>query len=293
MLLVKFPRNCVACLESYRFCSRVICSNYSTKSNNRRCSLRSRLSSEFGLSGTISSVENSSSALKKEIGRHIEPVRCLNTTAAVEMDGSLVIERVPCLKDNYSWLLHDVETGLTAVVDPAEEKPVVAALQKNGWSLSHVLNTHHHWDHTGANLALKEKYQACIVGPKADQERIPGIDVALQDGDTYALGKSHMICYDTPGHTKGHITLYFPDSRALFPGDTLFSLGCGRLFEGTPAQMWHSLSKLMVLPEDVKVYCAHEYTLSNAKFATHIDPENKALQQKTAEVEEARSKVCL
>eukprot|EP00890_Picochlorum_soloecismus_P001190 jgi/Picsp_1/2071/NSC_05536-R1_glyoxalase ii len=206
------------------------------------------------------------------------------------MNGSLVIERVPCLRDNYSWLLHDEETGFTAVVDPAEEKPVVTALQKNGWSLSHVLNTHHHWDHTGANLALKEKYQACVVGPKADQERIPGIDVALQDGDTYALGKSQMICYDTPGHTKGHITLYFPGSKALFPGDTLFSLGCGRLFEGTPSQMWHSLSKLMVLPEDVKVYCAHEYTLSNAKFASHIDPENKALQQKTAEVEEARSK---
>lgn len=239
----------------------------------------------------MSSVEkHCSSSLKKQGSRRVAPARSFNNTTAAEMNGSLLIERVPCLRDNYSWLLHDVSTGLTAVVDPAEEKPVVAALQKNGWNLSHVLNTHHHWDHTGANLALKEKYQACVVGPKADQERIPGIDVALQDGDTYALGKSQMMCYDTPGHTKGHITLYFPDSKALFPGDTLFSLGCGRLFEGTPAQMWHSLSKLMVLPEDVKVYCAHEYTLSNAKFATSIDPENKALQQKTAEVEEARSK---
>ena len=134
-------------------------------------------------------------------------------------------------------------------------------------------------------------YGAIVVGPKADEERIPGIDVALSDGDAYDLGDSRLVCFDTPGHTKGHITLYFPKAKALFPGDTLFSMGCGRLFEGTPAQMWKSLTKLIALPKDVKVYCAHEYTESNAKFAVHIDPDNQALKDRFDEVLELRSKV--
>jgi hydroxyacylglutathione hydrolase len=202
--------------------------------------------------------------------------------------GGLTVLRVPVLSDNYSWLVHDEQSGKTAVVDPAEVDPIVHVLSAQNWTLTHVLNTHHHWDHTGGNLALKERYNATIVGPKADRERIPGIDVELADGDEYNLGSSRMVCFDTPGHTKGHITLYFPDNKALFPGDTLFSLGCGRLFEGSPAQMWDSLQKLMVLPKDTLVYCAHEYTLSNAKFALHVEPGNEALARRAEDVSVAR-----
>jgi hydroxyacylglutathione hydrolase len=202
--------------------------------------------------------------------------------------GGLTVLRVPVLNDNYSWLVHDEQTGATAVVDPAEVDPIVKTLAAQNWTLTHVLNTHHHWDHTGGNLELKERFNATVVGPKADRERIPGIDVALADGDEYSVGSSRLVCFDTPGHTKGHITLYFPDNRALFPGDTLFSMGCGRLFEGSPAQMWDSLQKLVVLPKDTLVYCAHEYTLSNAKFALHVEPGNQALARRAEEVRLAR-----
>jgi hydroxyacylglutathione hydrolase len=207
---------------------------------------------------------------------------------------SLVIERVPVLKDNYCWILHDPKSGATGVVDPAEKEPIMARLAFHGWTLTHILNTHHHWDHTGANLELKKAFnnQVTIVGPKADADRIPGIDVELQDGDVYSLGDgiktSTCVCFDTPGHTKGHVTYYFEDSKALFPGDTLFSMGCGRLFEGTPEQMWNSLQKLVGLPDDTKVFCAHEYTLSNAMFAVHVDPTNKILEDRKHEVEECR-----
>jgi len=199
----------------------------------------------------------------------------------------LVIERVPVLNDNYSWILHDEKTGVTAVVDPAEVDPIVRAAERKGWKLTHVLNTHHHWDHTGGNEVLKERYGVTIVGPKADKERIPGIDVELADGEEFDLGASRLTCFDTPGHTKGHITLYFPNNKALFPGDTLFSMGCGRLFEGTPAQMWSSLRKLVGLPRDTLVYCAHEYTKSNAAFAAHVEPGNELLQKRKAEVDAA------
>lgn len=202
---------------------------------------------------------------------------------------ALEIERVPCLNDNYSWLLHEPTTKATAVVDPAEVAPVVEALRVRGWHLTHILNTHHHWDHTGGNTALKAKFQATIVGPAADEERIPGIDVALKDGDTYSLGAAKLLCFDTPGHTKGHVTYYFEDSKALFPGDTLFALGCGKLFEGTPQQMWTSLSKLIPLPPDTKVYCAHEYTQSNARFAVSIDPDNERLVSRKKAIDEARA----
>ena len=206
----------------------------------------------------------------------------------VRTHNGLTILRVPVLNDNYSWLVHDDETGATAVVDPAEVDPIMEAAKGQNWTLTHILNTHHHWDHTGGNVVLKERLNLTVVGPKADKERIPGIDVELKDGDEYAFGASKLVCYDTPGHTKGHITLFFPNNRALFPGDTLFSMGCGRLFEGTPAQMWDSLSKLVPLPRDTLVYCAHEYTMSNAKFAMHVEPGNKALQRRHTEVEEAR-----
>lgn len=202
----------------------------------------------------------------------------------------LQIERVPCLSDNYSWLLHEPQQGVTAVVDPAEAAPVLAALQAKGWKLTHIINTHHHYDHVGGNQALKQEFGCTIVGPAADAGRIPGIDVQLKDGDRYKLGAAEFICYDTPGHTRGHVTFFFPASKALFPGDTLFSLGCGRLFEGTPAQMWDSLSKLLPLPGDTRVFCAHEYTASNAKFAAFVDDGNTDLQQMKADIDAKRAR---
>jgi hydroxyacylglutathione hydrolase len=212
---------------------------------------------------------------------------------AAETGAELQIERVHCLQDNYSWLLRDPASGAVAVVDPAETGPVVEALRRLGWTLTHVLNTHHHDDHTGGNLALKARYGATVVGAAADAHRIPGIDVALRDGETYSLGgaagAATLTCYDTPGHTAGHVTLHFPASKALFPGDTLFSLGCGRLFEGTPAQMWASLSKFAGMPDDTRVYCAHEYTASNARFAASIDPQNARLAAMKAAIDAARA----
>lgn len=202
---------------------------------------------------------------------------------------ALRIERVPALQDNYVWLLYDDTTHTTAVVDPAEVAPVVEALRKNGDKLDYILNTHHHMDHVGGNQALKARYGATIIGPHADRERIPSIDIALSDGDTFTIGSAQMVCLDTPGHTKGHVTYHFPASKALFPGDTLFSLGCGRLFEGTPAQMWSSLQKLLPLPDDTLVYCAHEYTQSNARFAVSIDPDNKTLEERKHAIDAARA----
>lgn len=218
-----------------------------------------------------------------------KPITAASMSTQAE-PGVLEIECVPCLSDNYSWLLHDPSTGATAVVDPAAVAPVVEALRRRDWNLTHILNTHHHSDHTGGNEALKARYNATVVGPAADADRIPGIDVQLKDGEKATVGSAELVCFDTPGHTKGHITLYFPASKALFPGDTLFSMGCGRLFEGTPAQMWASLSKLIPLPDDTSVYCAHEYTQSNARFAVSIDADNIDLQRRKAEVDSARER---
>jgi hydroxyacylglutathione hydrolase len=202
----------------------------------------------------------------------------------------LQIEHVLCLKDNYVWLLREPSRGAVAVVDPSEAAPVKAKLDALGWSLTHILNTHHHWDHTGGNLDLKQATGATIVGPKADRDRIPGIDVALGEGDSYGFGAESAQVFDIPGHTRGHIAFWFSDSDALFCGDTLFTLGCGRLFEGTPAQMWSSLSKLRGLPPNTRVYCGHEYTQSNARFALAIDPDNAALKSRAARVDAARAK---
>lgn len=197
---------------------------------------------------------------------------------------ALEIHPIPALADNYVYLLREPESGLVAAVDPSEARPVFAALDRLGWRLTHILNTHHHWDHTGGNLELKEKTGALIVGPKADEARIPGIDVALAEGDEFKFGAESAQIFDIPGHTRGHIAFYFPRSKALFSGDTLFSLGCGRLFEGTPAQMWSSLSKLKRLPGDTKVFCGHEYTANNARFALTLEPKNPALNERAAEV---------
>ncbi len=200
----------------------------------------------------------------------------------------LVIEQLPVLSDNYVYLVHEPDAGLTAVVDPAVTAPVLAALEGRGWRLTHILNTHHHHDHVGGNLELKAATGCTIVGPRADRGRIPGIEVELGDGDIFRFGGSTAIVYDVPGHTSGHIAYHFARDHALFCGDTLFALGCGRMFEGTPPQMWHSLERLRELPDDTLIYCAHEYTQSNGRFALSVEPGNAALQARMREVDVRR-----
>ena len=202
----------------------------------------------------------------------------------------LDIKQIPVLNDNYVYLAHCPATGQTAVVDPAVAGPVLDTLTKTGWTLTHILNTHHHGDHTGGNLELKAATGCTIVGPKADRDRIPGIDVMVGDGDSYALGSSTAKVFDVPGHTRGHIAYWFEASDALFCGDTLFVMGCGRLFEGTPAQMVHSLAKFDALPGQTRVYCAHEYTQSNGRFALTVEPGNNDLQNLMKDVDAKRAK---
>ncbi len=201
----------------------------------------------------------------------------------------LKIEQIPVLSDNYVYLAHCPESGQTAVVDPAVTEPVFDALDRTGWALTHILNTHHHADHTGGNLEIKQKTNCTIVGPRADRDRIPGIDVEVGDGETYALGNAVASVFDVPGHTRGHIAYWFDESDALFCGDTLFVMGCGRLFEGTPAQMVTSLAKFDALPDRTRVYCAHEYTQSNGRFALTVEPQNQALQDLMRDVDEKRA----
>lgn len=201
----------------------------------------------------------------------------------------LQIHRIPARTDNYLWLAHEPDSGATAVVDPADAQPVIDKLEELGLTLTHILNTHHHGDHTGGNLELKEKYGCTVVGAANDQARIPGIDVTVSDGDTYDLGTERAKVFDVTGHTLGHIMYWFENSKALFCGDTLFAMGCGRLSEGTADQMWKALLKFRALPDDTRVYCAHEYTQTNARFALTIEPDNKALQARAAEVDRMRA----
>ena len=200
------------------------------------------------------------------------------------------IHLVPCLNDNYAYLIHEQRTKSVAVVDPSEAAPVIDALQARGLKLTHILNTHHHFDHTGGNLELKEKTGSKIIGPRADAERIPGIDLAVGEGDLVAMGTAIARVFDIPAHTKGHIAFWFEADNAVFTGDTMFAMGCGRLFEGTPAQMWSSLSKLARLPAETRVYCGHEYTQSNGRFALTLEPENPDLVARMKEVNELREK---
>ncbi len=202
----------------------------------------------------------------------------------------LDIVQIPVLSDNYVYLAHCPETGETAVVDPAVSDPVFEALDERGWTLSHILNTHHHADHTGGNADIKQRAGCTVIGSGADAGRIPGIDVRVGDGDTVMLGNAKARVFDVPGHTRAHIAYWFEDSDALFCGDTLFAMGCGRLFEGTPAQMWNSLSKLKALPPRTQVYCAHEYTQSNGQFALSVEPDNDDLITRMHSVDAMRAK---
>jgi len=201
----------------------------------------------------------------------------------------LDIAQIPVLRDNYLYLVRDPTTETVAAIDPAVFDDTMRALDQRGWHLTHILNTHHHADHTGANLELKKATGCQIVGPRADAHRIPGIDVLVGDEDEVTLGGCVSKVFDVPGHTSGHICYWFADSNALFCGDTIFSIGCGRLFEGTPKQMWHSLKRLRSLPDDTLVFCAHEYTAANIAFAMTLEPEHPPLLQRAAEVKVLRA----
>ena len=201
----------------------------------------------------------------------------------------LTIHMFPCLTDNYGYLLHDADSGTTAAVDTPDAEEIAVQLDAKGWRLTHILNTHHHADHAGGNLALKRRTGCTIVGPRADAARIPGIDIGVGDGDEVALGAHRARVFDTPGHTRGHIVYWFEDARAAFVGDTLFALGCGRLFEGSPRDMWTSLQKILAWPDDTRLYCAHEYTQSNARFALTVEPQNRALVERAAQVARLRA----
>ena len=200
---------------------------------------------------------------------------------------TLEIVPVPAFSDNYLWLVHDRDSGDTAVVDPGDSAPVLAEAERRGWTIGQVWNTHWHPDHTGGNLAIKKATGATVSGPAS--ESIPGRDVALAEGDRVTLGKHVGRVIAVPGHTLGHIALVFDDDGVAFVGDTLFAMGCGRLFEGTPQQMFHSLGRIAALPEETRLYCAHEYTLSNARFAAHAEPGNSAIAERLREVERMRA----
>lgn len=202
----------------------------------------------------------------------------------------LEIHQFEALKDNYGYLVHDPSSGATAAIDTPEVAPILAALDRKGWKLTHILNTHHHFDHAGGNAELKEKTGCTIIGPRDEKDLIPGIDRAVGEGDIVELGAARARVIDVPGHTRGHIAYHFADDHVVFVGDTLFALGCGRIFEGTPQQMWRSLQKLTALPDDTTVYCAHEYTQSNARFALSVEPQNAALVSRAKDIDARRAR---
>jgi len=200
------------------------------------------------------------------------------------------IIQIPVLQDNYSYLLHNDKTGETAVVDPSEAPPILDMLNKKQWKLSHILSTHHHHDHVGGNIDIKQITGCKVVGLWKDSERIPGVDVTVKEDQEIVICGSKCKIIFIPGHTRGHIAYYFPSEHKVFCGDTLFSVGCGRLFEGTPEQMVESLAKLAKLPDNTEIYCGHEYTVSNCQFALTVEPGNKDLQARQAQAKQLRSK---
>ena len=201
----------------------------------------------------------------------------------------LEIAIIPVLTDNYIYLVHDSVSQETAAIDPALAQPVLDVLKEKGWVLNFIFNTHHHSDHVGGNLQLKQQTGCKIIAAQADSQRIPGIDQGVDEGDVIAIGQHKAKVKATPGHTRAHIVYHFANDMLLFCGDTLFVMGCGRLFEGTAEQLWRSLQKLKALPKETKVYCTHEYTQSNGRFALTVEPDNEKLQQKMLVVNHLRN----
>ncbi len=191
---------------------------------------------------------------------------------------------IPILTDNYAWLIRE-DDGTTAIVDPGEARPIERYLDREGLELDYILNTHHHGDHIAGNRELKSRYGAKVIGPAADAQKIYDLDIGVHEGHPFKLGMEEVRIMETPGHTLGGICFYLPGTKAIFTGDTLFSMGCGRLFEGSPEQMWDSLNKIMALPDNTNIYCGHEYTIDNGRFCLTVEPKNEALHRR---MEEAR-----
>lgn len=203
---------------------------------------------------------------------------------------ALDVIRIPVLSDNYIWLVHDAASGETMVVDPAVAEPVLDAAAARGWTITAIWNTHWHPDHTGGNAAIKAATGATVYGPAAEAARIPTLDVHLAEGDIVRLGAHIATVLETPAHTAGHITFHFADDAIAFTGDTLFAMGCGRLFEGTAEQMFANMQRLSTLPDETTVYCAHEYTESNGRYALVAEPDNAAIIARMADVVAARGR---
>lgn len=202
---------------------------------------------------------------------------------------ALEIIQIPCLTDNYGVLIHEPETGETASIDAPDAEVLRSALEARNWRLTQIFVTHHHADHTAGILPLKAKYGCAVTGPEAELQRVPGIDKAVDEKTPLSFAGYNVRVIETPGHTLGHVSYFLPDAHVAFTGDTLFALGCGRIFEGTAELMWGSLQKLMSLPDDTRIYCGHEYTLSNGRFALAIEPENEALKARMKEIEGLRA----
>ncbi|WP_062731530.1 hydroxyacylglutathione hydrolase [Sphingobium abikonense] len=202
----------------------------------------------------------------------------------------LEVVRIPALSDNYIWLMHDAKSGDTVVIDPAVADPVLEAAQARGWRISQIWNTHWHGDHIGGNAAIKAAAGCTVTGPAAEAERIDTLDRLVGEGDSVRIGDHVAQVMAMPAHTAGHIVYHLADDRIAFVGDTLFAMGCGRLFEGTAAQMFANMQRLAAMPDDTQIYCAHEYTLSNGRFALGVEPDNAALHQRMEQVEAARAR---
>ena len=202
----------------------------------------------------------------------------------------LEVVRIAVLSDNYIWLVHDSASGETMVVDPAVAEPVLGEAKKRGWNITQIWNTHWHPDHTGGNAEIKAATACKISGPEAEKKRIPTLDVMLKGGDTVSLGAHAAQVLDVPAHTAGHIAFHLTDDAMVFVGDTLFAMGCGRLFEGTPAQMYDNMQLLSKLPDNTMVYCAHEYTQSNGEYARVAEPDNIDIEKRMEQVIAARER---
>jgi hydroxyacylglutathione hydrolase len=203
---------------------------------------------------------------------------------------SLDVVRIPVLNDNYVWLLHDDASAETVVIDPAVADPVLEAAAARGWTIGQIWNTHWHGDHVGGNAAIKAATDCVIIGPAAEAAKIGTLDRQVREGDLVHIGAHGALVMEVPAHTAGHIAYHLAEDRILFAGDTLFAMGCGRLFEGTPAQMFANMQRFAALPDDTTVYCAHEYTQSNGRFALTVEPDNAALRSRMAGVDAARER---